>query len=144
MKIIFNLFLVLCHTEWLFWGRHLIGRLEWRHVILNLAGDLFHCRSRTASVMTCKLVITFVDESKDFEFCVEKSGQSSWQRAKRSWLVKFARESGSDSTEIANWGLRYINRKTLYKNDYCLFRRHPHPRAVIPSFGSNRGHVRRK
>ena len=39
---------------------------------------------------------------------MEKSGQSSCRRAKRSWLVKFAGESGSDSTEIANWGLRYI------------------------------------
>ena len=26
---------------------------------------------------------------------------------------------------IANWGLRYISIKTLYKNDNCLFRRHP-------------------
>ena len=32
---------------------------------LNLAGNSFHCRSRTASDMTCKLDITFVDESKD-------------------------------------------------------------------------------
>ena len=65
MKIIFNLLLVLCHTAWLFLGRHLIGRLEWRHVILNLAGNSFHCRLRTASDMMCKLVITFVDESED-------------------------------------------------------------------------------
>ena len=50
--------------------------------------------------MTCKLGITFADESKDFY--VEKSGQSSCRRAKRSWLVKFAEESGSDSPEIAN------------------------------------------
>ena len=89
MKLIFNLFLVLCHTSWLFYGRHLIGRLEWRQVILNLAGNSFHCRSRTASDMTCKLGITFVDESKDFY--VEKSGQSSWRRAKRSWLVEVRR-----------------------------------------------------
>ena len=40
-------------------------------------------------------------------------------------LWKFAGESGSDSTEIANWGLRYISIKTLYKNDNCLFRWHP-------------------
>ena len=65
MKIFFNLFLVLCHTAWLLKERHLIGRLEWCHVILNLAGNSFHCRSRTASDMTCKLGITFVDESKD-------------------------------------------------------------------------------
>ena len=85
MKIIFNLFFVLCHTAWLFQEHHLIGRLEWRQVILNLSGNSFHGRSRTASDMTCKLGITFVDESKDFD--VEKSGQSSYQRAKRSWLV---------------------------------------------------------
>ena len=42
-----------------------IGRLEWRHVILDLAGNSFHGRSRTASDTTCKLGITFVDESKD-------------------------------------------------------------------------------
>ena len=77
----FNLILVLCHTAWLFQGRNLIGRLEWRHVILNLAGNSFHCRSLTASDMTCN----FVDESKDFY--VEKLGQSSCRRAKRSWLV---------------------------------------------------------
>ena len=65
MKIIFNLLLVLCHTAWLLQGRHLICRLEWRHVILNLLGNSFHCRSRTTSDMTCKLGITFVHESKD-------------------------------------------------------------------------------
>ena len=89
MKIIFNLFLVLGHTEWLFQGRHLIGLLEWRQVILNLAGNSFHFWSRTASDMTCKLGITFVDESKDFY--VEKSGQSSCWRAKWSWLVGVGR-----------------------------------------------------
>ena len=50
-----NLFLVLCHTAWLFSGRHLIGWLEWRQVILKLVGNSFHCRSLTASDMTCKL-----------------------------------------------------------------------------------------
>ena len=35
----------------------LIGQLEWRHVLLNLAGNSFHCRSRTASDMTCQLSI---------------------------------------------------------------------------------------
>ena len=50
-----------------------------------------HCRSRTASDMTCKLgtCITFADESKDFY--VEKSGQSSCQRAKRSRLMEVRR-----------------------------------------------------
>ena len=66
-----------------------IGRLGWRHVILNLAGNSFHCRSRTASDMKCKLVTTFVDEAKDFY--VEKSGQSSCRRAKRSGLLEVRR-----------------------------------------------------
>ena len=43
----------------------LISRLEWSHVILNLAGNSFHCRSRTAIDIMWKLGITFVDESKD-------------------------------------------------------------------------------
>ena len=120
-------------------GRHLIGQLEWRHLILNLAGNSFHCLSRTASDMTRKLGITFADESKYFEFYVEKSGQSNCRRAKRSWLVKFAWESGSDSTEIANWGLLRTKTRTVSSGDI-----HAHPRAVIPSFGSNRGHVTRK
>ena len=54
-------------------------------LIFNLVGNSFHCRSRTASDMTCKLGITFVDDSKDF--CVEKSGQSSCRRAKRFQLA---------------------------------------------------------
>ena len=58
-------------------------------LVLNLVGNSFHCRSRTASDMTCKLGITFVDESKDFY--VEKSGQSSCRRAKRFWLVDVRR-----------------------------------------------------
>ena len=45
--------------------------------------------SRTSSDMTCKLGITFADESKDFY--VEKSGQSSCRRAKRFWLVDVRR-----------------------------------------------------
>ena len=60
-----------------------------RVVWCNLAGNSFHCRSRKASDMTCKLGITFADESKDFY--VEKSGQSSCRRAKRSWLVEVRR-----------------------------------------------------
>ena len=41
---------------------------------------------------------------------------------------------------------RYINNQhPIVKNDNCLFGEiHAHPRAVIPSFGSNRGHVTRK
>ena len=54
-----------------------------------ILGNSFHCRSRTASDMTCKLGITFADESKDFYY--EKSGQSSCRRAKRSWLVEVRR-----------------------------------------------------
>ena len=55
----------------------------------KLGSNSFHCRSRTVSDMTCKLDITFVDESKDFYF--EKSGQSSCRKAKRSWLLEVHR-----------------------------------------------------
>lgn len=73
-----------------------IGRLEWRHATFNLAGNSFHCRSRTASDVTRELVITFVDELKD---CfVEKSGQSNHRPAKWSWLARIARESGQVPT----------------------------------------------
>ena len=47
-------------------SRHLIGRLDWRHVILNLAGNSFDCRSCTACNMMCELAITSIDKSKDF------------------------------------------------------------------------------
>ena len=40
------------------------GRLELRYVSLHLAANSFHCRSRTASDMKCKLNITFLDDSK--------------------------------------------------------------------------------
>ena len=39
-------------------------RLEWRQVILNLAGNSLHSRTRTASDMTCKLGITLADEQR--------------------------------------------------------------------------------
>ena len=110
MKIIFNLFLVLCHTVWLFCGRQVIGWLEWRHVILNSSGNSFHCRSRTASDMTCKLGITFVHKSKDFY--VQKGGQSSCQRAKWSWLVGVRRRKrfGLDGNSLLRSSLyQYIN-----------------------------------
>ena len=123
----FNLFLVLCHTAWLFQGRNLIGRLEWRHVILNLAGNSFHCRSRTASDVTFKLAATFVDESKDFY--VEKSGQSSCRRAKRSWLVGVRRRKRfrlGENCLLRSSLHQYINNQhPIAKNDNCLFRRHP-------------------
>ena len=82
MKIIFNLFFVLCHTYFKdapYWS---VSAASCNFIL----GNSFHCRSRTASDMTCKLGITFADESKDFY--VEKSGQSSCRRAKRSWLVE--------------------------------------------------------
>ena len=52
----------------------LIGRLEWRpcyfklfyvYLFFSLAGKSFHYTDHTASNMTCKLGITFVNESKD-------------------------------------------------------------------------------
>ena len=71
------------------------GRLERRYVSLHLAANLFHCRSRTASDMKCKLNITFLDESKI-------STKKNLARAKRSsGFREFAGESGSESTKIA-------------------------------------------
>ena len=99
MKIIFNLFLFLCHTVWLFQGRHLINQLEWRHVILNLAGNLFHCRSRTASHMTTNLVLLSWTSQKIYTWNnlarvadEEQNGPGLWE---------FAGESGSDSAKTA-------------------------------------------
>ena len=161
MKIILNLFLVLCHTAWLFSGRHLIGRLERRHVILNLAGNSFHCRSRTTSSLGLfpqkmggpappiffegKALGTRLDHAQQAIWSailvlLSPTSQkiSMWKNLARvaaeaqngPGLWKFAGESGSDSTEIANWGLRYISIKTLYNNDDCLFRRHPRTPAI--------------
>ena len=90
MKIIFNLFLVLCHTAWLFWGRYHIDRLEWRRVVLNCRGVYILFQSRTASDTACELGITFADETKGSE--VEKSCQSSCRRAK-TVLVRENRQS---------------------------------------------------
>ena len=139
MKIVFILFLVLCHSAWLFKGRHIIGRLEWRHVILNLAGNSFHCRSRPASDMTYKRDTTFVDESKDFY--VKISGQSSCRRAERSWLVGVRRRERLrlDEKCLLRSSLhQYISNQqpivpttTVSSGDI-----HAHRRAVIPSFGS--------
>ena len=55
----------------------------------KLGGNSFHGWSCTASDMTCKLGITFAEESEDLY--VEKSGQSNRQRAKWSWLVVVCR-----------------------------------------------------
>ena len=70
----------------IFVGQHMTQHKK-KATVRPLPNSL-HCRSRTASDMTCKLgtCITFADESKDFY--VEKSGQSSCRRAKRSWLVE--------------------------------------------------------
>ena len=38
-----------------FSGLHLIGQLEWRHIIFNLARNSFHYRPRKACDMTCEL-----------------------------------------------------------------------------------------
>ena len=118
-------------------------------LILNLVGNSFHCRSRTASDMTCKLGITFVDESKDFY--VEKSGQSSCRRAKRSWLVDVRREKPVSTrrklliedfaTSVYKQPKTYCTKTTTVSSGNIHY---AHPRAVIPSFGSNRGHATRK
>ena len=123
--------------------------LEWRYVILNLVGNSFLCRLSTASDMTCKLGITFVDESKDFY--VEKSGQSSCRRAKRSWLVDVRREKPVSTrrklliedfaTSVYKQPKTYCTKTTTVSSGNIHY---AHPRAVIPSFGSNRGHATRK
>ena len=123
MKIVFNLFLVQCHTAWLFQGRHLIGRSEWRHVILNLAANSFHCRSRTPSDMTNKLSITVLDESKDFN--EKRSGHSSCRRAKRSWLSDVYRRKRLqlDKNCVMCSSLHhYINNQKSIVEDNCPFR----------------------
>ena len=97
------------------------------HVILDFAGNSFHCRSRTASDMTRKLDITFVDESKDLY--VEQSGENSWRRSKRSWLVGVRRRKRfrfGENCLLRSSLHRYINNQDpIAKNDNCLFRRHP-------------------
>ena len=125
MKIISNLYLVLCHTAWLFYGRHLIGRLEWRHVILNLAGNSFHCRSRTTSDMACNLVLLSSTSQKIYTWNnlarvadEEQNGPGLWE---------FAGVSGSNIGE--NCLLRsslhqYTNNRPIVKKDNCLFRRY--------------------
>ena len=55
---------------------------------------IIHCRSRTASDMTCKLSITFAAWKNLARVAAEEqNGPGLW---------KFAGESGSDSMEIAN------------------------------------------
>ena len=75
--------------------------------------------------MTFKLGITFADESQKISTWKNLAARVAAEEQNRPGLWKFAGDSGSDSKEIANWGLRYISIKTLYKNDNCLFRRHP-------------------
>ena len=125
MKIIFNPFLVLCYTAWLFQGRHLIGHLEWRRVILKLAGNSFHCRSRTASDTVWRANLVLLSPTSQKISTWKNLARVAAKEQNGPGLWKFAGESGFDSTEIANWGLRYISMKTLYKNDNCLFRWHP-------------------
>ena len=99
--------------------------------------------------MTCKLGITIVDESKDF--FVEKSGHSSCRRAKRSWLVDVRREKPVSTrrklliedfaTSVYKQPKTYCTKTTTVSSGNIHY---AHPRAVIPSFGSNRGHATRK
>ena len=132
MKTVFNLFLVQRLTAWLFQGRHLIGRLEWRHVILNLAANSFHCRSRTSSYMTNKLSITVLDESRDFHEN-KRSGQSSCRRAKRSWLSEVYRCKRLRLDEICvMWSSlnHYINNQKPIVEDNCPFRQSTQTREL--------------
>ena len=76
------------------------GRLEWRHVILNLAGKSFHCRSRTASGMTCKLVLlSSTSHDQEISTCKNLARVAAeGQNGPNLW--EFAVERGSDSTKI--------------------------------------------
>ena len=98
--------------------------------------------------MTCKPGITFVDESKDFY--VKKSSQSSCRRAKRSWLLGLRQRKRFQLDQNCSLGSslhQYINNQQtiVLKRQLSLPGDiHAHRRAVIPSFGSNRGRVTRK
>ena len=101
---------------------------------LNLAGNSFHCRSRTACDMTYKRDTTFVDESKDFY--VKKSGQSSCRRAERSWLVGVRRRKRPRldkncllRSPLHQYTCMYKQPTPYCINDNCLFRRHPRTHA---------------
>ena len=62
-------------------------------------------------------------------FIVEKSGQSSWRRAKRSWLVgvRWRKRFRLGENCLLRSSLhQYINNQhPIAKNDNCLVRRHP-------------------
>ena len=97
--------------------------------------------------MTCKLGITFVNESKDFY--AEKSGQSSCRRAKLSFLVGVRRRKRFrlDKNCLLRSSLhQYLNNQQpiIFTTTVSSGDIHAHPPSVIPSFGSNREHVTRK
>ena len=118
MKIFWNLFLALCHTAWLFKGCHLIGRFERCHVILNMVGNSFYCRSRTASKMTCKLGITFVNESEDFfvnKIWPEKPPTSKVFLACGN---RWGKRSGSDSTQRLDLNVTWTRNEKYFRSGF--------------------------
>ena len=96
---------------------------------LNLAGNSFHCRSRTANDLRCQLSTTFLDESKDFY--EENSGPSSYQRTKQSWLSGVCRRrrfglyencvmwSSPDQKKTTNKIVKSFFRRRLRKPASC-------------------------
>ena len=118
MKIFWNLFLALCHTAWLFKGCQLIGRFERCHVILNMVGNSFYCRSRTASKMTCKLGITFVNESEDFfvnKIWPEKPPTSKVFLACGN---RWGKRSGSDSTQRLDLNVTWTRNEKYFLSGF--------------------------
>ena len=104
------------------------------------------CRERAKSgVWWPNLSKQIEDLVRKCHTCIKtkKSGQSSCRRAERSWLVGVRRRKR---------GLRYISIHACINNQHPIVSTttvssgdiHAHTRAVIPSFGSNRGHVTRK
>ena len=82
----------------------------------KLAGNAFHGRSSTASDTTCKLGITFVDESKDFYR--EKSGQSSCRSSKTVLDCESSPEKAVPTQQK-------LLIEVFATSVNCLFRRHP-------------------
>ena len=80
-----------------FQGPHLIGRLEWRHVILNLASNSFYCRSRAATDMT--------------RYLLSSTSQ------KISTRKNLAREAADEKTVLAS-GARRRKRFSLGENSF--------------------------
>ena len=84
---------------------YLIGRLEWRYVILNLAGN-FTADHAQQAIRRANLALLSTTSQKISTWnslarvaAEEQNGPGFWE---------FSRESDPDSTKTAHWGLHYI------------------------------------